>query len=99
MPLVQSGSKERLKKLVARQPDDVELKRYLAEAFHGLGEVYLDRDTGAARLSRAVDPRSTAVVVLAVAKATVNTNRRTAFVDNDDGVHPVGFANAAEILE
>lgn len=46
---VLSDAKDRLKRLFALQPDDVELKRYLAEALHGLGEVYLDRDTGAAR--------------------------------------------------
>jgi hypothetical protein len=44
------------------------------------------------------DPRAAPVVVLAVAVAAVDADRPAVAVGGDNGVHPVGLADAAEIL-
>ena len=51
------------------------------------------------RRRRMPDPGSAAVVVLAVAESAVDANRHAFPVHDDDGVHAVGLARAAEILE
>ena len=45
------------------------------------------------------DPRSAAVVVLAVAEAAVDADRPAVRVDDDDRVHAIGLARAAEVLD
>jgi hypothetical protein len=37
--------------------------------------------------------------VLAVAKAAIDPNRPAVGVGRDDGVHPIGLAGAAEVLD
>jgi len=51
------------------------------------------------RRRRMPDPGSAAVVVLAVAESAVDANRHAFPVHDDDGVHAVGLAGAAVILE
>ena len=51
------------------------------------------------RRSRMPDPGSAAVVVLAVAESAVDANRHAAPVHDNDGVHAVGLAGAAVILD
>ena len=51
------------------------------------------------RRRRMPDPGSAAVVVLAVAESAVDANRHAVPVHDDDGVHAVGLAGAAVILD
>jgi hypothetical protein len=56
-------------------------------------------DLGTALIAGAVDPWSATVIVFAVTESTVDTYRYALFVDNDDRVHAVGLAGAAEVLD
>ena len=51
------------------------------------------------RRRRMPDPGSAAVVVLAVAESAVDANRHTFPVHDDNGVHAVGLAGAAVVLD
>ena len=48
---------------------------------------------------RQADPRSAAVVVLAVAVAAVHADGPAIGVGRDHGVHAIGLADAAEVLD